>query len=40
MEEATNTQAAILIDLSGGGLTEWYWRELGSAGFEAIHAGF
>ena len=24
----------------GGGLTEWYWRKLGSAGFEAIHTGF
>ena len=24
----------------GGGLTEWYWRELGSAGFETIHADF
>ena len=24
----------------GGGLTEWYWQKLCSAGFEAIHAGF
>jgi hypothetical protein len=33
----------ILIDLGGGargGLTEWCRRELGPAGFEAVHAGF
>jgi len=37
--------SAVLIDLGGGareagGLTEWYRRELGPAGFEAVHAGF
>ena len=29
----------VLIDL-GGELTEWCRRELGPAGFEAVHAGF
>jgi hypothetical protein len=35
--------STFLIDLGGGvcgGLTEWYRRELGPAGFEAVHAGF
>jgi hypothetical protein len=37
--------STFLIDLGGGartrgGLTEWCRRELGPAGFEAVHAGF
>ena len=38
-EKKKQGHCTVLIDL-GGGLTEWCGRELGLAGFEAVHAGF